>query len=107
MGWGLLREGDSKQQLQLAHPPPTLPLHTLHTHLLGLLAGVVVHAAHAEGVLVGALHRGAVGPHQAVHAVRQLQLQLGAGGLHCVHMEGGEEEEMVRQEARAGVWLWM
>ena len=45
-------------------------------HLLGLLVRVIVHARHAEGVLVKTFDPRSVGARQLVGAVRQRQLQL-------------------------------
>ena len=57
-------------------------MHTLMlSHLLWLLSAIIVHPAHAEGVLVRALHGSAIRANQAIQAVRQLHLQLGWGGL--------------------------
>lgn len=45
---------------------------------------------HAEGVLVGALQGAAAGPRQAVGAIRQRQLQLGARPLMHTSVKGCE-----------------
>ena len=55
--------------------------HMPRTDLLRLLRRVIVHARHAEGVLVKPLHPRPIGARQPVRAVWQRQLRLGARRL--------------------------
>lgn len=57
-------------------PPPAGPVCQLGPHLARPVCRAVVHARHAEGVLVCPLHRLAFHVHQPIAAVWQCQLLL-------------------------------